>query len=189
MLRQRLAPRSRLRFRSRSHPLNSGFHLGLRGLQLFQMKFKLFELDNDLLALDAKHPAPQLLDDQLQVLDLLAARTQFLTLFREYVPLALKLRFESSQFSLMRKDQCLKSFSIEPVEVRQRSGIHAHSMPSAELECIHKRRMNKGESHVSIKPRSRGSRSSAAGANQCLRVTSTTAHVSDKRFLPWPEAK
>jgi hypothetical protein len=73
MLRQRLAPGSRLRFRSRSHSLNSGFHLGLRGLQLFQMKFELFELNNDLLALDAEHPAPQLLDDQLQMLDLLAA--------------------------------------------------------------------------------------------------------------------
>jgi hypothetical protein len=37
------------------------------------MKFELFELNNDLLALDAEHPAPQLLDDQFQMLDLLAA--------------------------------------------------------------------------------------------------------------------
>jgi hypothetical protein len=37
------------------------------------MELKLFELDNDLLALDVEDPAPQLLDDQLQVLDLLAA--------------------------------------------------------------------------------------------------------------------
>jgi hypothetical protein len=80
MFRQRLASRSRLRFLSRCHPLNSGFLLGLRGLQLFQMEFELFELNNDLLALDAEHPAPQLLDDQLQMLDLLAAGTQFLAL-------------------------------------------------------------------------------------------------------------
>ena len=73
MLGQRLASGSRLRFRSRSHSLYSGFPLGLRGLQLFQMKFELLELNNDLLALDAEHPAPQLLDDQLQMFDLLAA--------------------------------------------------------------------------------------------------------------------
>jgi hypothetical protein len=71
MFGQRLASGSRLRFRSRCHPITSGFHLGLRGLQLFQMKFKLFELNNDLLAFDA--PALQLLDDQLQMLNLLAA--------------------------------------------------------------------------------------------------------------------
>src|SRR3954452_470340 len=139
------------------------------------MKFQLLKLNNDLLALDAEHPAPQLLDDQLQMLDLLAAGTQFLTLFREYVPLALKLSFESSQFSLMRKDQRLKSFSIEPVEVRQRSGIHAHSMPSAKLECIHKRCMNKGGITHVITPRSPASRFSAAVANRCLRVTSIAA--------------
>ena len=34
--------------------------------------------------------------------------------------------------------------------------------------------MNKGESHLSIKPRSAASRSSAAGANRCLRATSTS---------------
>jgi hypothetical protein len=153
------------------------------------MKFELFELNDDLLALDTKHPAPQLLDDQLQMIDLLAAGAQLLSLFREYVPLGLKLSFESSQFCLMRKDQRLKSFSIEPIEIRQRSGIHAHSMPSVEIECINKRRMNKGESRISIKPRSPVSRSAAAVANRCLRVTSTTAHASDKRFLPWPAAR
>src|SRR5580700_11203629 len=124
MVRQRLAPRSRLRFCSRPHPLNSGFTLCLRGLQLFQMKLKLFELNNDLLALDAEHPAPQLLDDQLQMLDLLAAGAQFLTLFREYVPLALELSFERSKLVLvrsgnrqklllMRNEQRLQSLSIK----------------------------------------------------------------------------
>ena len=37
------------------------------------MEFELFELDNDLLALDAEYSAPQLLNDQLQMLDLLTA--------------------------------------------------------------------------------------------------------------------
>ena len=91
MLGQRLASGSRLRFRSRSHSLDSGFHLGLRGLQLFQMKFKLFKLNNDLLALDAEHPAPQLLDDQLQMLDLLAAGTQLLILLGECLAMGLEL--------------------------------------------------------------------------------------------------
>ena len=76
------------------HSLNSGFHLGLRGLQLFQMKFKLFELNNDLLALDAEHPAPQLLDDQLQMLDLLAAGTRSSSIWlTERLALALDLSF------------------------------------------------------------------------------------------------
>jgi hypothetical protein len=138
MLGQRLAPRSRLRFRSRGHAFYSGFHLGLGGLQLFQMEFKLFELKNHLLALDTEHPALQLLDDQLQVLDLLAAGTQFPALFGEYLPVALKLGFESCQLGLMRKDQCRQCFSIELVEIRQRSAIHGRSMPSMRSECTRK---------------------------------------------------
>jgi hypothetical protein len=82
MLGQRLAPGSRLRFRSRYYSLHGGFHLGVRGLQLFQVKFELLKLNSELLALDAEHPAPQLLDDQLQMFDLLAAGS---TQFRELV--------------------------------------------------------------------------------------------------------
>src|ERR1039458_3040161 len=102
MLGQRLAPRSRLRFRSRYHPLDSGFHLCLRGLQLFQMKFELLKLNNNLLALDSEHPPPQLLDDQLQMLDLLAARAQFLVLLGECLAMGLKLSLERSKLVLMR---------------------------------------------------------------------------------------
>jgi len=51
------------------------------------MEFELFELSNDLLALDTEYPAPQLLDDQLQVFDLLVAGTQFLDLFRQRLAL------------------------------------------------------------------------------------------------------
>src|SRR5450631_2323872 len=68
-----LAPRACLRFLNWSVPLNSCFHLGLRALQLFHMEFELFKLKNDLLALDAEHHVPQLLDDQLEMFDLLAA--------------------------------------------------------------------------------------------------------------------
>ena len=88
---------SRLRFRSRCHSLNSGFHLGLRGLQLFQMEFELFELNNDLLALDAEHPALQLLDDQLQMLDLLAAGAQLLILLGECLAMGLKLSLKRAK--------------------------------------------------------------------------------------------
>src|SRR5271155_4607761 len=75
MLGQRLARRSRLDFGSRCNGFDGRLHLSLRGLQLFQMEFELFELNDNLLALPAKHRAPQLLDRQLQMLDLLAART------------------------------------------------------------------------------------------------------------------
>jgi len=140
MLGQRLASRSRLRFLSRCHPLDSRFHLGLRGLQLFQMEFELFELNNDLLALDAEYLAPQLLDEQLQMLNLLAARTQFLLLLGECLTMGLKLSLQRSKlvfirsgkrskFLSMRNQQCLQRLSIEPVEIRQLSGIHRCSMP------------------------------------------------------------
>jgi len=75
MLGQRLARRSRLDFGSRCNGFDGRLHLGLRGLQLFQMEFKLFEVNNNLLALLAEHRTSQLLDHQLQMLDLLAART------------------------------------------------------------------------------------------------------------------
>ena len=57
------------------------------------MKFELLKLKNDLLALDAEHPALQLLDDQLQVFDLLAAGTQLLDLLGER--LAMGIEFSS----------------------------------------------------------------------------------------------
>jgi hypothetical protein len=200
MLGQWLAPRSGLRLCNWPHPFNSGFTLRLRALQLFQMEFKLFEFDNDLLALDAENSAPQLLDDQLQMLDLLAAGTQLLILLGKCLAMRIELGLQRSklvlmrsskrmQFLLMLNEQCLQCLSIKPVKIWQRSGIHAHSMPSMKSECINKRRMSKGESRISIKPRSPVSRSAAAVANQCLRVTSTTAHASDKRFLPWPAAR
>ena len=102
MFRQRLAPGSRLRFFSRGDAFDGGFHLGLRGLQLFQMKFELLKLNNDLLALDAEHPALQLLDDQLQVFDLLTAGTQFLILLGECLAMGLKLSLKRSKLVFMR---------------------------------------------------------------------------------------
>src|SRR5580704_4346576 len=104
------------------------------------MKLKLFELNYDLLALDAEHPAPQLLDNQLQVLDLLAAGAQLLILLRECLAMGIefslkrsKLVFmgsgKESKLLLMRNEQSLKCFSIKRIKIRQLSGIHAHSMP------------------------------------------------------------
>ena len=102
MLGQRLAPGSRLRFFSRGDAFDDGFHLGLRGLQLFQMKFELLKLNNDLLALDAEHPALQLLDDQLQAFDLLAAGAQLLILLGECLAMGLKLSLKRSKLVFMR---------------------------------------------------------------------------------------
>jgi len=104
------------------------------------MEFELFELNNDLLALDAEYLAPQLLDEQLQMLNLLAARTQFLLLLGECLTMGLKLSLQRSKlvfirsgkrskFLSMRNQQCLQRLSIEPVEIRQLSGIHRCSMP------------------------------------------------------------
>ena len=66
------------------------------------MEFELFELKDHLLALDAEHPALQLLDDQLQMLDLLAAGTQLLLLLGECLAMGLKLSLERSQLIFMR---------------------------------------------------------------------------------------
>jgi hypothetical protein len=142
---QRLTPGSRLRFRSRCDLINRGFHLGLRGLQLFQVEFELLQLNHDLLALDAEHPALQLLDDQLQVFDLLAAGAQLLILLGERLAMGLKLSLKRSQLVfmrskllLMRNEQCQQRLSIQRFKIRQRSGIHGRSMPSKQSECTRK---------------------------------------------------
>ena len=118
MFGQRLASRSRLRFCCRCHPINRGYHLGLRRLQFFQMKFELFKLNNNLLALDAKHPALQLLDDQLQMLDLLAAGTQLLILLGECLTMGLELSLEQSKLVFMKCGQGSK-FVLMRMEQRQ----------------------------------------------------------------------
>ena len=46
---------------------------------------------------DAKHPSLQLLDDQLQLLDLLAAGTKFLILLGECMAMGLKLSNKSAR--------------------------------------------------------------------------------------------
>ncbi len=94
------------------------------------MKLELPKLNNDLLALDAEHPAPELLDDHLQMLDLLAAGTQLLILLGECLAMGLELRLERtklvfircgkrSKLLLMRNQQRLQSLSIQPVKIRQ----------------------------------------------------------------------
>ena len=73
MLRQRPALRSRLQFLRRRDAIRHSFHLSLGCLFLFQLELKLFELEDDLLALLAEHHVPQLLDHELQMFDPLAA--------------------------------------------------------------------------------------------------------------------
>lgn len=66
------------------------------------MKFELLKLKINLLALDAEHPALQLLDDQLQVFDLLAAGTQLLVLLGERLTMGVEFSLERSKLVLMR---------------------------------------------------------------------------------------
>ena len=94
-----------LRFVDRGDAFDSRLHLGLRGLQLLQMEFKLFELKHHLLALDAEHPALQLLDDQLQVFDVLAAGAQLIVLLGEGLAVRLKLHLERSKLVFMRSGE------------------------------------------------------------------------------------
>ena len=95
---QRLAPGPRRRRNFGANRIGGRFRRCLRGLQLFQFKFKLLQLNDDLLTLPAKDRTPQLLDDQLQMFDLLAARAQFIALFGELLALRGKLGFERGQF-------------------------------------------------------------------------------------------
>ena len=72
-----------------SRRLNStwtGGFTGLRGLgrlQLFQLQLQLFDLSIQLLRLAAELHAPQLGDQQLQLLDLAAMREQLLMLRKD----------------------------------------------------------------------------------------------------------
>ena len=118
LLGQRLAPGSRLQFLSPGDAFDGGFHLGLRRLHLFQMKFELLKLNYNLLALDAEHPALQLLKDKLQVFDLFAAGTQLLILLGECLAMGLELSLERSKLLFMRSGKGSK-FLLMRVEQRQ----------------------------------------------------------------------
>ena len=123
MLWQRLARGPGL---GRSHNrLYAHFSGGLRGLQLFQVKFELLKLDGYLLALRAEHHAAQLLDDHLQMFDLLNVRMQFFVLCGE------RLLIGGICFALLHvllNDQRLQGFAIKLTKVRQSSSNHAKSM-------------------------------------------------------------
>jgi hypothetical protein len=55
----------------------------LAHFQLFQLQLQLLDLACDLLALGAKHHAPQLRDDELEVFDLAVAAEQLLLLCKD----------------------------------------------------------------------------------------------------------
>jgi hypothetical protein len=95
------------------------FSGGLRGLQFFQVKFELLNLDGDLLTPGPEHHALQLLDDHAQTLDLMALRGE---------------RFEVCQGCLLTlpvllDNQRLQRCNIESIEIWQNSGNHGRSMP------------------------------------------------------------
>ena len=98
---QGLAPGPRLWRDFRTSGVSNRFRRGLRCLQLFQFQLELFQLNDDLLALLTEDRAPQLLDQQLQMFDLLAARAQFIALFGELLALRSELGFQSGQLCLL----------------------------------------------------------------------------------------
>ena len=116
---------------------------GLRGLQLFQMEFELFELNNDLLALLAEDPAPQLLDQQLEMLDLLVAGTQLFALRGERLAVFIEFRVQLLECLVLRgerralfdqlvmpvNEQRLQRFDVELIEIWKSSNNHERSMP------------------------------------------------------------
>jgi len=84
----------------------------VRGLIVFELKLKLSELDQDLLALRAEDHMPQLRQYELQMLDQFAARVKLIGLFRECLsllreglPMRLEFRFKPSQFFNLGRDQ------------------------------------------------------------------------------------
>src|SRR5271157_5174872 len=93
----------------------------LGGLQFFQLQLQLFDLPFQLLRLPPKLHAPQLGDEQLQMLDLTFAREQ---------PL-----LRGDQLIMLRQDQRLQSSGIEKIQVGEgcRRGSHRRSMPSTWL--------------------------------------------------------
>jgi hypothetical protein len=113
------------------------------------MEFELLKLNHDLLALDAKPPALQLLDNQLQMVDLLAVGTQLFILLGECLAMGLKLSLKrpklvfmgsgkGSKFLLMRVEQRQQCLSIQRIKIWQGSAIHERSMPSVQSECTRK---------------------------------------------------
>ena len=91
------------------------FFGSLSSLQFFKPELKLFQFSAQLLALPAEDHPPVLLDDQLQMLDLMCARSEFLVLFQ--------------RLGMLGDHQRLQRFWIEPVEIRQGSRNHDRSMP------------------------------------------------------------
>jgi hypothetical protein len=94
------------------------FSGGLRGLQLFQVQFKLLNLDGDLLTPGPEHHALQLLDDQAQTFDLMALRGERFPMGRVGL-LALRMLLDH---------QRLQGFDIELIEIRKIGGNHDRSM-------------------------------------------------------------
>src|ERR1700758_598521 len=73
----------RLPLLRRCHSFSTSLQLGMSRLVFFQLKLHLLQLDDDLLAHRAEDDRTKLLDRQLQVLDMLAARAQLVCLLRE----------------------------------------------------------------------------------------------------------
>jgi hypothetical protein len=125
MFGQRLTYRFRRRRPTRRLSRECRNELALRGnlggLQFFQLQLQLFDLPLQLLRLAPKLHAPQLGDEQLQMLDLTFAREQ---------PL-----LRSDQLIMLRQDQRLQSSGIEKIQVgeRRKRGSHRRSMPSTRL--------------------------------------------------------
>jgi hypothetical protein len=184
MLGQRLTPGTRRGRRFGARRIGSRFRRRLRGLQLFQFQFELLQLDDDLLALAPKDRAPQLLDEQLQMFDLLAARVQFIALRGK--PLA--LRGELDMLAMTLNKEYLQRFVVQLIEIGKSADSHALSMPRCAVESRAKSRMNTDDYYVSSKRPSAAQRYAPACANRSLPTTSITGRDSVRLFRCPPSA-
>src|ERR1700745_3980326 len=135
MLWERLAFRSWLPLLRRCPSFSTSLQLGMSRLVFFQLKLHLLQLDDDLLAIRAEDDMTKLLDRQLQVLDMLAARAQLVCLLRESDSVRIEFGFKKSNLLVTCRDQRCQFFLMSPhqrqqlapiqvVQIRQRSVIH-----------------------------------------------------------------
>lgn len=97
----------------------------VRGLFVFELKLKLTELAQDLLALRAEDHVLQLLDHKLQMFDSLASRVQLNGLVREGLSMRLELCFKANQLFIPSRDERYQLLLLSNINRDQRVTIHA----------------------------------------------------------------
>ncbi len=106
-----------------------GCKLGPVGFKLFELEFELFNLPLDLLRAAPELHAPQLGDEQFQMLD---------------------LALVGDQLRVLQTDHRLQGCGIESIQIGQqeRHLAHARSMPRSWVSVMHKRCVNTEQSRT-----------------------------------------